>query len=417
MLKNLSDHKKYVLFSYLTIASNILTGFILIPLILKYIGLAALGVFGLLFSLKSIIDIGIGWLSGSISKNLLKYKYIKPDISTLSFIVNMTYGLIGFFIICLYGYVFKEHHLLSFIYFGLFTFLSFSLIPFYEILVSNLRQYQTAFFRFVQQFLFMIFSISSFIYFEINTLSSVFLSLLISIFIVYVIVYVYFRVNMKLKLSKKNISKKMINKLFLTDGLKYFINGISTILLLQIDVLLIDYLYGSESAGLYLLIWKIPNTIIMLGWRLSEPLQANIAKNIKKKKKELYFQFSLFEKKMFIFSLVIAILYTFLGEYILNIWLGNNNVPYLNYMYIISSFVIVLSIMQRVYLSVNYYTYGLDTITILQFVELIFKVIFILFFFDKFKELSPIIGWLTGFLITFYFYRLNSLKIFKGVIK
>ncbi|MGA1941033.1 lipopolysaccharide biosynthesis protein [Arcobacter sp. YIC-310] len=417
MLKNLSDHKKYVLFSYLTIASNILTGFVLIPLILKYIGLAALGVFGLLFSLKSIIDIGIGWLSGSITKNLLKYKYIKPDISTLSFIVNMSYGLISVFIIWLYGYISKEDYFLSFIYFGLFTFLSFSLIPFYEILISNLKQYQTAFFRFLQQFLFMIFSISSFVFLNLNTLSSIFLSLLISVVLVYIIVFLYFNINIKVKLSKKNISKKMIKKLFLTDGIKYFINGISTILLLQIDVILIDYLYGSENAGIYLLIWKIPNTIIMLGWRISEPLQATIAKNIKKNKEEIYSKFCLFEKKVFILSIIIAALYTFLGEFILNIWLGSEKVPYLKYMYIISSFVIILSIMQRVYLSVNYYTYGLNNITILQFIELAFKIVFIVLFFNEFKELAPIIGWLIGFLFTFYFYRLNSLKIFKRVVK
>jgi hypothetical protein len=48
MLLNLTDHKKYVIFSYLTIGANILTGFMLFPLILQNIGLAALGVFGLL---------------------------------------------------------------------------------------------------------------------------------------------------------------------------------------------------------------------------------------------------------------------------------------------------------------------------------------------------------------------------------
>ena len=76
----------------------------------------------------------------------------------------------------------------------------------------------------------------------------------------------------------------MLNRLILNDGVKYFFNGMSTILLLQIDVMLIDYLYGSQSAGIYLILWKIPNTIIMLGWRISDPLQAIIAKDIKTKK-------------------------------------------------------------------------------------------------------------------------------------
>ncbi len=108
MFSNFTDHKKYVIFSYLTIGANILTGFILFPLILKNIGLEALGVFGLLFSAKSIIEIGIGWLSGSVTKNLIKYKYLKIDIFTLSFIINILYGFFSFLFIYLYGYFFNQ---------------------------------------------------------------------------------------------------------------------------------------------------------------------------------------------------------------------------------------------------------------------------------------------------------------------
>jgi O-antigen/teichoic acid export membrane protein len=411
MLIKLTDHKKYVIFSYLTIGANILTGFILFPLILKNIGLAALGVFGLLFSTKSIIEIGIGWLSGSITKNLIKYKYLKADISTLSFIVNILYGLISFIIIFLYGYFLKEEYLLTFIYFGLFSLISFSIVPFYEILISELKQYQTAFFRFLQQFLFMILSIGIFFMMEVKSLSDIFLMLLISVGVVFIFVSTYFFRVIYIRFSIKNISKKMLNKLVLNDGIKYFFNGMSTILLLQIDVILIDYLYGTESAGIYLILWKIPNTIIMLGWRLSDPLQAIIAKNIQTKKEEMKVRFFSFEKKMLVLSFFLALGYGLLGKWVLEIWLGNENIPNLEYMYIIPAIVIAFSIMQRVYLSANYYTQGLETITKLQFIEIFFKVIFIVFTFQYFKELAPIVGWLFAFLFTMYFYKKNSLKV------
>lgn len=407
----LTDHKKYVIFSYLTIGANILTGFILFPLILKNIGLSALGVFGLLFSTKSIIEIGIGWLSGSITKNLIKYKYLKADISTLSFIVNILYGLLSFIIILLYGYFLKEEYLLTFIYFGLFSLISFSIVPFYEILISELKQYQTAFFRFLQQFLFMILSIGIFFMIEVKSLADVFLMLLLSVGIVFVFVSIYFFGVINIRFSIKNISKKMLNKLVLNDGIRYFFNGMSTILLLQIDVILIDYLYGSESAGIYLILWKIPNTIIMLGWRLSDPLQAIIAKNIKSKKEEIKVKFFSFEKKMLVLSFFLTLGYALLGKWVLEIWLGNENIPNLEYMYIIPAIVIAFSIMQRVYLSANYYTHGLDIITKLQFVEIIFKIAFIVFTFDYFQELAPIVGWFFAFLFTIYFYRKNALRI------
>lgn len=411
MFSNLTDHKKYVIFSYLTIGANILTGFILFPLILKNIGLAALGVFGLLFSTKSIIEIGIGWLSGSITKNLIKYKYLKADISTLSFIVNILYGLLSFIIILLYGYFLKEEYLLTFIYFGLFSLISFSIVPFYEILISELKQYQTAFFRFLQQFLFMILSIGIFFMIEVKSLADIFLMLLLSVGIIFILVFIYFFKVINIRFSIKNISKKMLNKLVLNDGIKYFFNGMSTILLLQIDVILIDYLYGSESAGIYLILWKIPNTIIMLGWRLSDPLQAMIAKNIQKKKEEIQIRFFSFEKRMFLLSIFVVFMYILLGKYILEIWLGKENIPNIDYMYIVPAVVIAFSIMQRVYLSANYYTQGLDIITKLQFIEIIFKIVFIIFTFKYFAEVAPIVGWFFAFLFTIYFYRKNSLKV------
>lgn len=407
----LTDHKKYVIFSYLTIGANILTGFVLFPLILKNIGLSALGVFGLLFSTKSIIEIGIGWLSGSITKNLIKYKYLNSDISTLSFIINNIYGMFSFIVILLYGYFFKEEYLLVFIYFGLFSFISFSIVPFYEILISELKQYQTACFRFLQQFLFMILSIGMFLVIEVNSLADIFLMLLISVGIVFILLFIYFFRVINISFSIKNISRKMLNKLILNDGVKYFFNGMSTILLLQIDVILIDYLYGSESAGTYLILWKIPNTIIMLGWRLSDPLQAIIAKNIQIKKDETKIEFFSFERKILILSFFLALGYILFGKWVLEIWLGEKNIPNLEYMYVVPAIVIVFSIIQRVYLSVNYYTRGLEIITILQFIEIFFKIIFIIFLFQYFKELTSIIGWFFAFLFTIFFYRKNSLKV------
>ena len=408
----LTDHKKYVIFSYLTIGANILTGFILFPLILKNIGLEALGVFGLLFSAKSIIEIGIGWLSGSVTKNLIKYKYLKIDIFTLSFIINILYGFFSFLCIYLYGYFFKQEYLLTFIYFGIFSLISFSIVPFYEILISELKQYQTALFRFLQQFFFMISSIGMFFIIEVKSLADIFLMLLASAIIIFIIAILYLLINKKFKFSIKNISKKMLNRLILNDGVKYFFNGMSTILLLQIDVMLIDYLYGSQSAGIYLILWKIPNTIIMLGWRISDPLQVIIAKDIKTKKNEIKLKFLIFEKKMIVLSCFLAFCYIIMGENILEIWLGSENIPNIEYMYIVPAIVIIFSIVQRVYLSANYYTQGIEVITKLQFFEIIFKILFIIFGFKYFHELSPVMGWFIAFLFTIYFYRKNSLKVF-----
>ena len=79
----------------MSIGANILTGFILFPLIIKYLGKEALGVFGVFYSFKSIIDMGMGWFSGSITKNLIRFKYLNSSIFTLSFVINFLYGIVG----------------------------------------------------------------------------------------------------------------------------------------------------------------------------------------------------------------------------------------------------------------------------------------------------------------------------------
>jgi O-antigen/teichoic acid export membrane protein len=192
-----------------------------------------------------------------------------------------------------------------------------------------------------------------------------------------------------------------------------FINNLSTILLLQIDILLISYLYGKKSAGIYLIAFKIPNTLIMLGWRISEPFQPIVAKGIKENKKEIFKKFKKLEKIVFLVAVIFALGYLLFGETALKIWVGEKNIPNINYMYLIPSLAIFFSILQRLYLSVNFYTKGLNIVSLLQFLEIASKVIFTIFFFDIFKELSPTAGWVFAFFFTIWLYRKNAIRIFN----
>lgn len=207
------------------------------------------------------------------------------------------------------------------------------------------------------------------------------------------------------------INKKLIiYKLFIADGAKYLFNGISTVFLLQVDALSIYYFYGSEAVAIYLIIWKVPNTIIMLGWQLSSPFQAIIAK-YKKDKEYIRKRFFPLERKIFFIAVITSLSYLLLGEIIIDLWIGEEKIPDLKYMYIIPALLITLSIMQRLYLSVNYYTSGLSLTSILQFVEIIFKIIATVFLFDIFNVIAPLFGWLIAFLFTFIVYRRNSVRI------
>jgi O-antigen/teichoic acid export membrane protein len=413
LLKNLNDHKKSVIFNYLSISSNIVTGFVLFPLIIKNMGLAPLGVFSLLFSARSIIGIGIDWLSSSITKNLIRYKLLQGNILAFSFIINIFYGAFSFFIIMMYGYFQKEEYLLSILYFAFFSFISFSVVPIYQYLKSELKQSHIALFYFLQQFLFMVLSISCFYIFNIKSLDKVFLTLLISSIILLIVAVIHFNRTCKIKLSLKKINMSLIKRLLFSDGAPFFLNAASTMILLQVDILLIDYLYGNASAGIYTIIWKIPNTLITLGWKLSDPFRAIVAKSIIQNKKMVIKQFFILEKTILLAAAIAAVAYYFLGNFFLKLWLGGENIPNLEYMYIISSLVIVFSIMQRFYTSINYFTKGLNFVTLIQFIEVASKILFIIYFFNTFKELAPIVGWCFVFIFSIFFYRKNSLKVLK----
>ena len=396
------------MFNYLSLGTNILIGFVLTSLILRFSNYEVLGNFGIFFSLKSLLDIGIGWITSGITKNLINYKHLKTNIYTVSKILNLLFGILIILFFAIYG-IFNSKYLISSLLFGLGNFIAFILTPYYEIFISELKQSVVAIFRFIQQFLFFIFSVSLFYFFK--KLEFVFLGMVIGNTITFILVSFYFKSYYNLPFDTKFFNR-ILKRLF-TKEISIFFNGLSTVLLLQIDILLIYYLYGEKSAGIYLVIFKIPNTLIMLGWRLSEPFSAIVSKEIKINKRLVYEKFKKLEKNLLVISLLFATFYLIFGRYILYIWIGRDNIPNIQFMYIIPSAVLIFSIMQRLYLSVNYLTYGLNTITVLQFIEIIFKIIFTVFLFSYFKELSPVAGWLFAFFFTIWLYRKNALKILK----
>ena len=408
-----SDYQKTIVFNYLAIAVNVITGFILFPLILKYLGNENLAIFGIFYSIKSFVDIGVGWLSASITKNILRYKYLKDTIFTFSFLINNLYGCVSFIIFLSYGYFVKNDFFISACFFGIFVALSFFVLPFYEMFIGNLEQSKVAFFRFLQQFLFFIASVSIFYIKLEKSLDIIFECLAISSIFIYFIVFFNYKNKYKIKFEFTHINKVLINKIVLKDGKDIFLNAILIISILQIDVLLLGCLYGTTSVAIYLIMWKVPNTIIMLGWRFSEPFSPIVSKQIKSDKNVAYYHFMVLEKKILLLAFIASTSYLIFGEFILGIWLGKENIPNMPFMYLASSIVIFLSIIQRLYISINFYTRDLNIVNIMLLGELLCKIFFTIFLFWYFKELSPICGWVISLIVIIFFYRRNACRVLK----
>ncbi|MFS1909667.1 lipopolysaccharide biosynthesis protein [Vibrio sp. 10N.286.48.B7] len=405
-------HIKYLIFSYFVTFSNIVTGLVLFPMIIKFQGLEELGVFGLLFSTKAIVDIGLGWLSSSMTRSLLKTRFNFNNIATVSFFVNSAYGVISAGLVFLYGWIYKVDYLTTYSVFAVYITVSFITIPCFEVLNAKLLQFKVAYFRFVQQFIFMILAIVGYYYFR--NITTIFLSLLLASVTVFIYSFIYIKFKGLFSFSITKHYKKILNRVFLSQGALYFVNGILTIMLLQIDVFIIEYFFGTEDVGKFILLWRIPNTIIMLGWRVSEPLQHDFGRNYKKKNNnDLRKTFYYYERIVLLVATIGSISYLFLGEFVLTLWLGAGEYPSYDYMFTVSSLVIFFAIIQRFYSNVCYYTKGLERVSFLLLVEIIFKIVFVSLLYDDLSVMSSIYGWAIAFLFTLPFYRVNAKKLFN----
>ena len=80
------------------------------------------------------------------------------------------YGTVGAVIFYLLMRNFQSEYSLSAVYFALFIFITFGMLPFYEKLISELKQFQVAFFKFLGQFGFMIVSVVLFLSYDDKSL-------------------------------------------------------------------------------------------------------------------------------------------------------------------------------------------------------------------------------------------------------
>lgn len=389
----MSDYQKTLFFNYLAQGSAILTGFLLVPMILKFSGLVAVGLFGFLWSFKSIFEIFIGSFSTSVTKSLVVKEAQFSEMITLSLVVNNSYALFASSIF--YWIItnkFLEYRLCIFL-FSVYVFLSFSNLSVFEYFNSQLKQSFSAMLRSIYQILFLILSLTS--YFFLQEFFYIFLALVVAQACVTVISFVVFRKHIKETFIFKMPSLQQFYQVMIKDGSHICIYGLLLIAILQIDILLIEYFYGLEMAGVYTLIVKIPMTIIMLGWRLSEPFGLVVAKGLREQRHfQLYKDFEHLEKKIIFVSFVGALLYFVFGDIIMALWLGGlDKIPSIKGMFLISSVLIFGSIIERLYVSTLFYSSYIWLLNLANIIILLSKTALIVCAYQYFSVLAPLLGW------------------------
>lgn len=410
----MSDYKKTLFFNYIAQGCTILTGFLLVPMILKISGLGAVGLFGFLWSFKSIFEIFIGSFSSSVTKNLVVKEAQFDQLLTLSLIVNNAYAFfssIMFYLILTNKFL---EYRLSIFLFSLYIFLSFSNLSVFEYFNSQLKQSFSAMLRSIYQILFLVLSLTS--YFFLQEFFYIFLALVVAQVCVTVMSFIFFWKHVEKIFIFKMPSLQQSYQVMVKDGARIFIHGLLLIAILQSDVILIEYFYGLEMAGIYTIVAKIPITIIMLGWRLSEPFGLVVAKGISEQKHlQLYKDFCYLEKKIIFVGCMAAIVYLAFGDMVIALWLGGlDKVPAIKGMFLFSSVLIFGSILERLYVSILFYSPQIWILNLTNIVVLLSKIVFIICAFQYFSVIAPLLGWSIILIGCLPFYRLHVKKLLYG---
>lgn len=384
-------HKTIVL-NYLSYGLSVITNIILFSFLIRKIGIYEAGFFSFLYSLKSILDIGMGWLSGSVIKKLIDDPASSKETNFSSLLLNAGYGFCCVIGIDIYSFFANSvaSHKIVILLFSFYVLFSFLFIPFREYLLSKFRQDVVVSIELLQNSMFFLFIMLDIFIFHSSSLISVFFLLAVSYFFrLIVVIFVGLRAGFMTSFSHYSLSN--LRFVFMKSGWKYFINGVSTILFFQIDVILIAKFYGMKNVALYTIIWKIPNTVMILFSQYIDPHKLFFKKMLLAERHTVWLERILMLTGIsFVSGMLFLVLYSFMGSYILSLWLGGKVVPSLPGMYIMPSIAMIMLLFIRIYSSFVYYADGLLSIALVMFVLLITKVGFIILLFDKFGVLSSV---------------------------
>lgn len=333
--------KKNILFGITFKGLSIFLNFILVPILIFFLGKVEYGVWITVFSITNWIftfDLGIGQglrnkLTESLSENNSKKasKVISTAyifISIFSLVLLFLGALIIFFIDfqSLFNYYEKSSsYLQNFVFLSLiFTILNFILSLYKKLYLAIHKSYFVELINVFFQTLFLVI-ILLWSYFELNEslINLILIYGLINFFVSIFATFVFFKLQKKIIFSFKSFSKTEGKYLFGLGG-KFFIINMSLLVILSTDNLIISKMLGPEYVTDYSTIQKVFQFLIVIftviissSWSLySEALSKKdytwIRTNLKKMK--LYY---------LVFVFLGLVLFVFIQQ-ILNIWIGED---------------------------------------------------------------------------------------------
>ncbi len=187
-------------------------------------------------------------------------------------------------------------------------------------------------------------------------------------------------------------------------GRDYVIYGI-LLLSLQADVLLLGWLSNPETVANYYLLWRMPEVLILLLWRIPGTYAPFlIAMDTRAEHKELQKNYNRGLYLMVGVAALAAVIYGSMGNYIVKMWIGEN-APDGHLPYILAASAMFFIAVAKWPSGIAYSLVNTTPLNQITALELVAKLIFVFFYFSDFGFFTPVLAiTIIHGLLVFYLY-------------
>jgi len=390
------DYIFALLSSYLPMVVYAVSGFLLVPILLRNLGEKSFGIFMLLYAVAQYTSIGAGWLGGASIRLIGVYEARGQNervkqVSSLTFYYFLVYGSLGF-VLCAFLAIladFPWNLKATILAFGCYLLFNYPLQAIINILFSHNRQVHSNLLKSIPPILYTVLTIVFLRVWKKNILSPA-VALTFSVFLMTPLI-VRQLAGLNIMKNPFKIERSVLKEMFITVGLWNFIYGILLVSYFQ-DRVFLGLLVSPESVAKFTVVWTIPNFFIQVLWRVSEVLQpyyVRFSETNAEKLKETFIKNLIL---VGIASGIFAAIYAFKGTSIVRMWIGYLPELSTEHAFALTAILVMLLSVDRVFSSAIFSAGMLKELT--KVLSLVVLIKYTLAFFVKniFHEVSTIVS-------------------------
>ena len=387
---------------YLLMGANILVQIVLTPFYLKYLGVHQFGLLMILLSLINFTAVGIGWMSGGLVR-VIGECWAKSDLDGLrnTFVVGKyvftIYALLAVSVGTTFWYIFRDNAsngdtlTISVLLAGLYLVLNYEAIPERQAFVGVNRQATGNYIELARILLFAI--MTFFLLPKLGDMSAVWIALMSGVLFQRVVTGRYWARQVggmgwrRFSPEMKPIFKRLAGR----QGAGYMTYG-ALLLVLQADTMIVGIIGGAEAAGQFVLLWKIPEAIGLLLWRIPSTMEPRVIQmDVSGQQENLRSIFIKGRRWFFMLVVFVALIYMLTGQWLAEAWVGEH-APDEGWMYIVAGFALFFNAFARWPISFAYALIKLAELVKVAALEVVCKLALTIVLFQYYNIAAPIIA-------------------------